>query len=1032
MADKLPPPPPGVEFIDEPPPPAGVEFVNELPPPPEGVTFVEDEPSTFQKVISSRPVQAGLRGLSLAAKVLEPLRESTVGLGGIAAGAKAAFKGEPILESAAKSVESRAGLGRELVDATAVEEGWKKEVASVVAEIATDPLTYIPITALGKVIKNIRGTSVSKAPLVVTETISTKVLPKPELIDELNRIKDIVSNAMVDADAAGLRIAPTDVLTESERVLYGKFKTPIQSSIDFKVPLAPLISESEKQAFRGTLEATQNIPEIAKIVEEPLSSLPKNLPPPVPATPGQKFGPAEKASAIVRRLDERVSAYEELNERAKLAVEHIETIQETGTLPKDVRPDFRKTKPASEADIQAYRVSKQTVQKAQSDLANAVRELKSVKAQLLSSGDNLSANAAVAVSDEVAILEKKVNTMVERYSLERFAVNRAMNGFNTPIPKDIIDALKETGLMIGKLKEAKEKVPIATNILEGMKKWGSLTGPEKQQVLLDVLDHVRLNLFAPLSFSLDMLGNATEIGAQAIGGLGHDFVRAVKGSPDIPATRALFRTLRERKAGFSTAELTPAIEEGLGITVSGERVGGSFTGKGTFTRRESVGSAIYDYLAGTPLYLKGFIDTSSKRFAAMLHVNRAAMEEAARLGLKGSEKQAFYKQFVENLPENVANAAIEKAQKAGFSRELTKIEERYAASPVTKLFVDTFARWPLQFSRWGAEMLGYNPKVLAGKATAEEMGEWLAKSATGWGGLYFVNENIYDRVDFNTMQYIHPSGDPVRLSNREPLASALWLLAVIKGDKEKAIAGLKFASVPGSKGFEGGLLSGILSQFQNLNQSRDINPRKMSQELTDTVNRLIPGQALLGLVKTLIDPVIRTGVGANIPGVSLALPPVIKPTTGQPLAPRQRVPGTSIEVPSVLGTAVPGAQRVLDPLEKLLMTYGISVGRGLRTPIAGVPANSVPDSIKSEWLKELGAARQQVFGRVLRDQETLDRWSKSDPAIVQKIIKNMDASAASIADAKMLEKFGYKIPQKQAKLKAGAMPTVRPTLRAIP
>jgi hypothetical protein len=122
----------------------------------------------------------------------------------------------------------------------------------------------------------------------------------------------------------------------------------------------------------------------------------------------------------------------------------------------------------------------------------------------------------------------------------------------------------------------------------------------------------------------------------------------------------------------------------------------------------------------------------------------------------------------------------------------------------------------------------------------------------GWGGLLLLDELLYQRVDFNSMEYVHPNGDRSRLSNRDPIPSGLFLVALLKGDLERATAALRFASIPGPRLLvgEGGLLGSLIGQVKNAIERADVDPQGLRRELTDTINRLIPGQALLSAIKT--------------------------------------------------------------------------------------------------------------------------------------------------------------------------------------
>ncbi len=448
-------------------------------------------------------------------------------------------------------------------------------------------------------------------------------------------------------------------------------------------------------------------------------------------------------------------------------------------------------------------------------------------------------------------------------------------------------------------------------------------------------------------------------------------------------------------------------------------------GAGTFTERKGVGqegsttrkvtkigSTVYDYLIGAPLYAKGKVDMGAQRFAAMSHLYREAVQHVSRLGEKDPlERQRIMNEFVNNPPEAVAQSAIKAGKSAGFSRDLSKVEERIAGSTASRLLISPFPRWPFQFARWAGEMVGVNPevyrKVRAGTLSREELGSYLARTATGLGGLYMLDKALYNRTDFNSMEYVDDDGNRVRLSSRDPVPSALWMLAVLHGDKEKAVAGLRYASVPFASLFsgEGGLLTGTIKAFQTAMNNTNSDPRALQRELQDTINRALPGQALLGALKTVFDPVIREGVGANIPGVSKLLPGAINPVTGDELAPRQRI-GTKdfgIELPTIGGTPIPGATRLLEPVQKLLSRYGLLVYRGPRNPIAGYPPGRVPEEMRTEWEMAFGKYRDKLLSPLARASKTLEG---RDPEQVRKLIQERDSQAAKYADALLRQKYG--------------------------
>ena len=593
----------------------------------------------------------------------------------------------------------------------------------------------------------------------------------------------------------------------------------------------------------------------------------------------------------------------------------------------------------------------------------------------------------------------------------------------------VVKSLKNADAAFG---EIGKRLPLYTSILEAGKTFiekGKLTAGEGSQLARDVIDSIRLNLFSVTSFSLDMIGNATEIGAQVAAGVGKDLVQVAKGHVNFPSLQALIRTIKNRPR-------VAGVEKGLELTAIGEKLRGGFQkGPGTFTLRSTAVSKELDYLVGSPLYLKGVMDTGAKRFSAAMSIWQDAIMAANLKGLKGAERQNFYQKFWEKPPETVIKKAISEGNKAGFNRTLSKIEEKYASSTVVKLLVDTFGRWPWQFARWGAEMVGYNPELFKairqGKASAEDIAGYLTKSASGWGGLYLIDRTLYDHVDFNSMEYVHADGDRTRLSSREPLASALWLLAVIKGDVEKAKGGFKFASVPGAQllgeGGTPGILGGIIKQAQAAMSRRGTDPRGLSRDLTGFFNRLIPGQAILSAIESVFDPTLREGLGANIPGLSFLKPAVINPATGKPLTPRQEIPGTGIEFPQIGGVPIPGATRKLDPVTKVLSKFGLLVYRGPRQPLAGVPPGEAPAEVRREWLEAFGQKREKLLSPLI---PRIEQAEKNNPKEMQpggrmyeawrKQIQFYDSIAAKRATAEVNVKGGFR-----ARTKLPRQPTLR-------
>ena len=305
----------------------------------------------------------------------------------------------------------------------------------------------------------------------------------------------------------------------------------------------------------------------------------------------------------------------------------------------------------------------------------------------------------------------------------------------------------------------------------------------------------------------------------------------------------------------------------------------------------------------------------------------------------------------------------------------------------------------------------------AGHASAEDIAAWFVKSATGWGALYLLTETMYEDVDFNSMEYIHTDGSRTRLSNRDPLPTALWLLATVKGDYARSTGALRYASIPGARllSREGGLVGSVLSAYQQAAKNADVDPNALQRELTNMVNRTIPGQALLSAVESLFDPVIREGIGANVPGVSSFLEPAIARTTGEPLQPRQRLLG--MELPAIGGTPIPGAQRLIDPVERLLSRYGLVIYRGPRSPIAGLHPSEVPEDMLREWVVEFARARHERLDPLALQMDAGD-FEGRNPDLIRKMVADRDTDAARVATRIVEQRHGGKI-------KVRRRPTVR-------
>ena len=718
-----------------------------------------------------------------------------------------------------------------------------------------------------------------------------------------------------------------------------------------------------------------------------------------------------EADRVSRRATDVAEQFEALSRRSETALPDTETIAGTGTLAEAARAPFRE---AGEAPTtRQTRFSQADIQRSQGEMVRLGREIHQLRQTMEMAGDPLARATGKVADDAMQLAIRRYNLEVATFNRLRYAAGRAVKTFDQPpIPSDVIQSLREVGAITAGLKEAKARLPIYTNLLR-MAKSPTLFKQqlERAQFGRDLVDAWRLNLFSVTSWTLDLVGNATELAAQTGGAVGRDLGHVVGGRATFPSLQGLFRALRRRP-------LPQAVQEGIGQAAGGDvgvlSEGGFTRGPGTFTTRQGLGSAALDYLVGTPLYLKGVTDTATRRFAATWHLWRQAIEAADGQGLRGLARREFYDQFWANPPAEAAEAAIREANKAGFNRPLTRWETAFAASPVTKLLFDPFARWPSQFGRAMGEWLGYNPvllkRFLSGSASPADIGEYLGKTATGWGGLLLVDA-MYDRVDFNSMEYVDEDGNRSRLAGREPFPTALFLLATIKGDLPRSSAALEKASIPFSRIVSdqggGGLLKSVVTVVSRAAEHGRVDPGGVRRELDSTVSKLIPGQALLAALKTLLDPIEREGVGANLPGVSLTKPPRINPTTGEPLRLTQRVVG-SRPFRQIGSTPIPGATRQLDEITQALSKYGLLIYRGPKSPIAGVAPSDLSEEVRREWLKEFGRQRQRWLGPLVRQPQTLERMG---PDRARALIQARDRIAAKHADAAMVRAYGRTIRQ---------------------
>jgi len=115
--------------------------------------------------------------------------------------------------------------------------------------------------------------------------------------------------------------------------------------------------------------------------------------------------------------------------------------------------------------------------------------------------------------------------------------------------------------------------------------------------------------------------------------------------------------------------------------------------------------------------------------------------------------------------------------------------------------------------------------------------------------------------------------------------------------------------------------------------------------------------------------------------------------------------GDWLDGKTVAGTPIPGATRLLDPVERLLSRYGVIIYRGPKSPIAGLPPVEVPKEILREWLIEFGQNRQRFLGPLAEQMDHGD-FDMQNPDTVRERIMAKDTLAATMATNEINRRHG--------------------------
>lgn len=719
--------------------------------------------------------------------------------------------------------------------------------------------------------------------------------------------------------------------------------------------------------------------------------------------PGTQTPPVKTVTAeAAKQMESRVKLASDIDvgkiqEQLNLFNQEIGAALESGGrfLPKDMRPDVAKGAPAeggtmTNAKINQYFVNKlSTIRKQFNDfMGNIARE-----------GDPVSQQYAKLLRERFELAFRQVQELRRASHESLFFWNKIKAEY------------QEIAKAAGQMPEIKKQIPILDQI------WKDFRNKDFVNAGKHMVDYLRMNLFTLGSWTLDfgtnLVSTATKLPAWAILDAGN----LIAGNPAQrmgSALRALQDNAKNMNPFGKRFRLNDEIEARLGNTAGAE-----FGGRGKevmvdfseiLSGRPELASKLkhIDLVLGAPVRMKRAVDNLFGRFGASVELYNRAYTEGRKAKLNGDELKQFVERYVNNPPPEVVDQAVKTGKELKFNRDLSSIEERIASNTAVKLIAEAFPRWTFQFARWGAEMIGADPAfakaVLTRKATPEQVVNYLTKAATGWGGIYMFNQLFYDDIDANTMEYVAENGDRVRLSGRTPAPELYMISAMLRGDTDKAKAALAHVSIPGAKLLSGepaGILSPLIDTVRESMRGR-YTADQTAREMTKIVNDAIPGKSTLGMIRAIYDPTIREGIGANIPGISSLLPQKVNPTTGEPSAPKQKIPGTGIEIPTVAGTPFPGAARVLNEIEKELMNHGIAPARPRRTSIIDLPAEDVPKERRREFEQIAGKLVQEILSEGIR----LDEYKELPFEVRREVLQKWIAAARTAAKAQLAEKYG--------------------------
>lgn len=664
-------------------------------------------------------------------------------------------------------------------------------------------------------------------------------------------------------------------------------------------------------------------------------------------------------------------------------LDQIENVATTGTVqPKDIRPEFTMAGSLPEEAV----VSPGIVQETNRNLVELGKLVKNLRREADFKADG-------PTSDALRTAEQMFGESVKKWQTARKTAGLSLREYQNGL-----DGIRRIANLIPEMQDVSKKLPILNSLVKNVREMRGTAA------LKDLVDFSRQNMFGLLSVNLDLFGNLAATAVKAPGWIAADAYDLATGGP---ANRlaGIVRSIANPRKAFNIPDV---IKREMGTTFSGEQ------------SRVMIDKPGLDWILALPVKLKGAADSYFGHTFAAADLYSSALTEARKRNLRGFDKERFIEAFIKNPSDEATTSAIELGSKLKFNRKLSKLEEGIATNLGTKLFFDAYPRWSFQFTRWAAETLGADThffnRVKAGKAGGRDVAEYLTNMATGWGGVALANQ-FYDNIDFKTMEYVREDGNRVRLSNLAPIPDALALAALAHGDYAKAKSAFQYSSLFGSQAVS---LRGILSDLLRTTEQSfkgDYTAVQLGDELINTANQMIPGQAVLSAIESFVNPSMQTGFGSNVPGVSEFKPTRPSVTTGEPMQTRQKLPIVGIEVPAIRGVAFPGATKIVNPVERALLEHGLATYRPRRSPLLSLAAPDVPESLRLEYEKYLGQYTKKFIEPIV----TKKTFYNAPFEVRRTILENMRGVANRMAKLELQRKHrdfkpAEKVPSNNVRL----------------